>query len=213
MTGAHTVRLLASDAHHLVCVFPYLAFSKLNSAKRLVDRWLCDVSELEAVFLQYPAVKYEPLDSLYIVLKCLGALSPPLVEELCCGRHDWKGVVTAAGLVAMLPEPQYRESIAGAEVGPLNQWLVELALCEIDGALWQRDPDLQATLRALRAWIVRVPRPQLEVRRDTRAVGSDQYAEARLAVAVAYERGGVQAARAVLQQFPFLLEPGGGGRQ
>lgn len=195
------------DVHDLIGAFPYLALSKPNSAKGLLNRWLRDVSELEAIFLQYPAVKYEPLDSLYVVLKCVGALCPSLVEELCCGRHNWRGVVTAAGLVALLPDAQYRESIAGAEVGPINQWLIELALCEIDGALWQPDPELQTSLRALRAWIARVPRPESGVRRDRRASGVGQYAQARLAVAAAYKNGGVQAARAVLQRFPFLLEP------
>jgi len=207
---ADAARLSESDVHDLIRAFPYQAFSKPNSAKGLLNRWLRDVSELEAIFLQYPAVKYEPLDSLYIVLKCGGALCPPLIEELCCGRYDWRGVVTAAGLVALLPDAQYRESIAGAEVGPINHWLVELALCEIDGALWQRDPELQAILRALRAWLVRVPRPESGVRHDRRAPEIGQYAEARLAVAAAYKSGGVQAARAVLQRFAFLLGPEAG---
>ena len=198
------------DADELIRAFPYLAFSKPNSAKGLLSRWLRDVSELESIFLQYPAVKYEPLDSLYVVLKCVAGLCPDLIEALCRGRHTWRGVVTAAGLVALLPDAKYRESIAGVEVGPINQWLVELALCEIDGVLWQRDPELQATLRALRAWIVRVPRPESRVRLDTRPPGAGQYADARLAVAQAYKNGGVEAARAALQRFPFLLEPEAG---
>lgn len=184
---------LEDDVWDLLRCFPCLGFAKPAGARRLIAGWLRDVSELEAVFLQYPALKYEPLEPLYLLLKCLGALSPELVEDLCAGRYTWRGLVLAAALAALAPEARYRPSLAAASGGQENQWLVDLALCQIDGREWAADPDFQAALRRLGATLARVPWPATPLRPYPNEAECQRHAQQAQRVKAAYTTGGLAA--------------------
>ena len=138
---------------------PCLAVAKPGACRTYLARRLRDGIELEAMLAQFPAVQYEPLDQHYALLRCLGGLCEALVSDLCA--HDgWRGIMQASLLVALAPGMQYRQHLSDARArAPNNQWLVDLALCEIDGTIWREDPTLQDLVRRLRGVLPRSLRP------------------------------------------------------
>ena len=160
------MHLLQSDVLRLLSQIPYLTIGKQASAKTFVAAMVRDGEELNAILMQFPEVQYEPLDQHYELLKCMGALSEELVSDLCTD-YTWRGVVWAAWLVALAPASQYRPHLASAhaDVSRHNQWLVELALAEIDSTTWQPDIELQALVQRLRTLLSRISPPKIALRR------------------------------------------------
>ena len=189
------MHFLESDVLRLLSKIPYLTIGKQASAKTFIAAMVRDGEELNAILMQFPEVQYEPLDQHYELLKCMGALGEELVSDLCID-YTWRGVVWAAWLVALAPAPQYRPHLvsAHASVSRHNQWLVELALAEIDGATWQPDMELQGLVQRLRNLLSRISPPKIALRR---VPSKQQLALAeveRQKVVFAYRSGGLDAA-------------------
>ena len=199
------MHLLERDVLRLLSQIPYLTIGKQASAKTFITAMVRDGEELNAILMQFPEVQYEPLDQHYELLKCMGALSEELVSDLCTD-YTWCGVVWAAWLVALAPAPQYRAHLASAHAGVSrhNQWLVELALGEIDSTTWQPDIELQALVQRLRTLLSRISPPKIALRRMP---STQQLALAeieRQKVVSAYRSDGLDAALRELKRSQIL---------
>ncbi|MGH8025328.1 MAG: hypothetical protein ACREO0_01250 [Pseudoxanthomonas sp.] len=150
-TRISMARLCEEETQRLLSHIPYVALAKQGNAKRHVERLVRDAEELEPMLLRYPQVKYQPLDPHYVLLKCMANLDAAFISDLC-NHLDWRGVVFAGWFAALQPDTAYRASlIAALGKSQQNDWLLELALAEIDGRSWTPDPDLQRSLRRLRS--------------------------------------------------------------
>lgn len=140
-----------AETWRLLSYIPYLRLAKAGSAKHYLGRLVRDAEELKTMLLRYPQVKYEPLDPHYVLLKCMANLDAPFIDDLC-NLSDWRGVVFASWFAALRPDAAYRNSLA-ATLGKSqqNDWLLELALAEIDDRIWTPDPELQQSIRRLRS--------------------------------------------------------------
>lgn len=148
-TRISMARLGEGETGRLLGHIPYVTLAKQGSARRHVERLVRDAEELEPMLSRYPQVKYEPLDPHYVLLKCMANLDAAFIDGLCT-HFDWRGVVFAGWFAALRPDPAYRKSLAAA-LGKYqrNDWLLELALAEIDDRIWTPDPDLQQSIRRL----------------------------------------------------------------
>jgi hypothetical protein len=150
-TRISMARLGEEETGRLLGHIPYVTLAKQGSAKRYAERLVRDAEELEAMLLRYPQVKYEPLDPHYVLLKCMANLDAAFIDDLC-HDFDWRGLVFAGWFAALQPRAAYRKSlIAAAGNSRQNDWLLELALAEIDGNTWVPDPDLQRLIHRLRS--------------------------------------------------------------
>jgi hypothetical protein len=188
------MQLLQSDVLNLITQIPYLYLAKQSATKRFIGRLIEDGAELTAILAQFPAVQYEPLDQHYVLLRCLGVLSEELISDLCLD-YTWRGIVLASWLVALAPEARYRKHLKAASARvPHNQWLVELAIAEIDGVTWNTDAELQGQIQHLRTLLSVAPRPAIVFRR---APGPQQFAQVeaeRERIKSAYLAGGLHTA-------------------
>lgn len=147
---------------------------------------------------QFPAVLYEPLEQHYLWLHCLGGLSEDFISDLCA-HYTWRGIVAAALLAALAPDVRYRPYLATAyEQVPHNQWLIGLALAEIEHTEWRVDPDFQAAVRRLRAQLQPLHKP-VPVLRQKPADGP-QVESIRTLLKSAYHGGGLEASRQILKK-------------
>ncbi|MDR6841429.1 hypothetical protein [Pseudoxanthomonas sacheonensis] len=150
-TRISMTRLGEEETQRLLDHIPYVTLAKQGNAKRHVERLVRDAEELESMLLRYPQVKYEPLDPHYVLLKCMANLDATFIDDLC-NHFDWRGVVFAGWFAALRPDITYRESLVAAlGKSQRNDWLLELALAEIDNRIWALDPDLQQLIRRLRS--------------------------------------------------------------
>ena len=158
-TRISMARLGEEETGRLLGHIPHVTLAKQGSAKRYAERLVRDAEELEPMLLRYPQVKYEPLDPHYVLLKCMANLDAAFIDDLC-DHFDWRGVVFAGWFAALRPDAAYRESlIAALGKSQPNDWLLELALVEIDDRIWTADPDLQQSIRRLRSCL----HPLLEI--------------------------------------------------
>lgn len=149
-TRISMARLGEEETWRLLSHVPYATLAKQGNAKRHVERLVRDAEELESMLLQYPRVKYEPLDPHYVLLKCVASLDAAFIDDLC-NHFNWRGVVFAGWFAALRPDTAYRKSLVAAlGKSQQNDWLLELALAEIDGKIWAPDPELQRSMRRLR---------------------------------------------------------------
>ncbi len=191
------------DESHISRLFgqvPYARLANLSSAKELVRAMVRDGKELDAVFRQFPSLKYEPLDQHYVLMKCLGVVGEELIADLCT-HYTWRGVVWASWVCALTPNVAYRKHLMLARHRlQRGEWLVDLALSEVDGITWAGDPEMQVLTRQLGAMLSRVPIEKSELkRRPSESEVLVSNAE-RIQVAHAYRTGGATAALAVIQQ-------------
>lgn len=150
-TRISTTRLGEEETGRLLGHIPYVTLTKQASTRRYVERLVSDAEELEPMLSRYPQVKYEPLDPHYVLLKCMANLDAAFIDDLC-NHPDWRGVVFAGWFAALRPDAAYRKSlIAAVGKSRQNDWLLELALAEIDGSTWVPDPDLQRLIHRLRS--------------------------------------------------------------
>ena len=183
---------------------PYWRLMRQPEARRFVDLLVRDGEELAGALHQFPETRYEQLDSHYHLLSCLGAMDEDLIADLCT-HYAWQGVVWAAWLCVLAPDPRYRRHLLGAGTrAPHNRWLIELALCENDEKIWPADAPMQAQARRLRAILAEVTPCRVVLRR--RPVGFEACVLRRESAEVtrAYRSGGLPAARAVIEDSRVL---------
>jgi hypothetical protein len=188
-----------SDVLRLVQQIPWSRFMKPESALRFWARLRDDGIELAHILRQFPAVKYQPLDTLYACARAVAALDEKLVADL--SRHySWQGVVQASFLAALRPDAAYAVHLQQARAHvPRNQWIVDLALDEIQDATCDRYPEHQKALRALRELVAGLPQPPAHPRPGPTADESMQLKIAAAEIADAYRVGGASHARAALE--------------
>lgn len=196
------MNFLESDVLHLVSPVPYLQLAKRPSAERYIQRLATDATELEGILAQYPSVLYAPLEPHYALVRVLGVLNEELVEDLTL-HYTWRGVVWAAWLAMLAPQRTYRRHLLAARSrAPRNQWLVDLALAEIEARMV--DPDLQGNVRKLRRVLRLAPRPETKLRAAPTARQIEQLEREREKVRMAYRSGGSSGANRELAACPTL---------
>lgn len=192
-----------NDVMRLLSRMPHLTLGKPCSAKQYISSLVHNGIELQAVLGRFPEVWYEPLDQHYAVLQCLSALSEELVDDLCSFQYSWHGVVSAAFLVVLAPDVRYRQYLTAARHKvPRHQWLVDLALAEIDQVTWNADMEIQTLAQHLRDLLskVRAPESKVSLRSAPTEVELELLRVEREKVRRAYHSGGLGAAqKAVLE--------------
>ncbi|UVH55349.1 hypothetical protein NWF24_21220 [Variovorax paradoxus] len=187
-----------SDVLRLLHDVPYFRFMKAESALRFWTQLRDDGLELTHILHQFPSVKYQPLDMLYACARAAASLDEELISDLTTD-YSWQGVVHASFLAALQPHAAYSSYLRRArDKAPHNEWIVDLALCEIRGSLCERHSEHQRVIRELREVIANVPKQATNLRRGPTADELLQLQSATAAVADAYRKGGAAQARAVL---------------
>jgi len=86
---------------------------------------------------------------------------PHLREQI-----DRRGTVVASWLACLCSQPGYTAALqaAQAHTPAHNKWITELALADIQGALWPGHPRLQGAIRELRQRLNTVAHPHFVIR-------------------------------------------------
>ncbi|NHZ34745.1 hypothetical protein [Massilia rubra] len=196
--------LNSDDVFALMRCMPSRCLQTMNAVRNYVTPLVRDGEELAETLAQYPSLKYEPLDQHYVLLKLLGGMSEALMSDLNSASMCGMGVPYAAFLVALAPDPVYRTHLFVLyDQLPRGQWLIDLALAEIDGRQWDVDPALQQLIHRLRAVLARAPLPSTVFRPafDFRQVEAE-----RELVRAAFRAGGVDAAIDTYARTQFLSQ-------
>jgi hypothetical protein len=189
-----------TQVHRMVDDLQYMQFASLERTASFVGKLLQDIRALQPIFNAYQEVRYEPLDYHYVLLKYIGALNTELVEDLCSGHYTWRGTVVASWLACLCPQPGYTAALqaAQAHTPAHNKWITELALADIQGALWPGHPRLQGAIRELRQRLNTVAHPHFVIRP---ALSPSELAQLQLEqqrILAAYRLGGRAAATQAL---------------
>jgi hypothetical protein len=177
-----------------------LRIARESSATAFVSQLLRDARELRAIWADYPRVRYQPLDDHYVLLKYLSALNADLLDDLCSGHHAWRGIVAASWLASLRPQPRYEAPLRSAwdSTPAQNQWLVALALAQVQGRTWAGSAPLQSAMHALGRVLDSAVRPDFSFSPAPTAIEIERLEVKRQQVLDAYRAGGRFAARRVL---------------
>lgn len=128
-------RYLGIDVWRLMEAVPHFSLAKASDGLRFLKKLDRDCRELQSVLRQYPGVKYEPLDFVYVSIQSLAVLNEDLVADLT-RRYQWHGIVWAAWLAALSPDEKFVPLLQDAfKRAPHNKWIIDLALSQITGAI------------------------------------------------------------------------------
>jgi hypothetical protein len=123
------------DVWRLMDAVPHFSLAKAGSGLCFLRKLDRDCGELQSVLLQYPFVKYEPLDFVYVSIQSLAVLNENLVADLT-RRYQWRGIVWAAWLAALSPDEKFVPLLQDAfKRAPHNTWIIDLALSQITGVI------------------------------------------------------------------------------
>lgn len=180
-----------SDVWALLEPIPCTHIAKEKSMLRLLQKMHRDAQELENVLNLFPKVRYEPLEMHYAISKATAVVDEKLISDLTSG-FGWRGVVYAAFLAALNPMTQFASYLRIARDGvPHNQWLVDLALREIEDDATSEPSAHQLLIRAIRGILPAYPRECIRLREWPIGEKLDQLKMARDAVVAAYRKNGV----------------------
>ena len=190
---------LPRDVDQMLSGIHYLALARASSASHFLER-LVDQGERYREFLQrYAEVRIEPLDYYYVSLRCLGALTVELIEDLCA-NYTWRGVVAASWLVCLSPRREFRPPLQDARFrAPRNQWIVDLALAETEGAEVPGFERIHRYVRMIRVLMKGLPRPATMLRRAPDKASQNVLKLQTERIRREYKRGGVSAARSAIE--------------
>lgn len=140
-----------SDLRFLFVAFPFLKVAHRNTTKQLLDFQIQEGSELCYLLKKYPEVLYERLDFFYICLKALSILDVDVIDDLS-SCYGWQGVVIASWFSALNPAKDFYEPLKKSRLltPTYNQWIIDLALSEIEKSAFEPDLELQSRLREFR---------------------------------------------------------------
>ncbi len=194
---------LEADVGRLVLDIPYARLLKPSSAMSYWSSLCTDARELASVLHDYPRVRYAPLEPLYLCARAVASLDVHLVEDLST-HWTWKGVVCAAFLCSLKPEKQYRTHLLSArDHAPHSQWLIDLAIGEIDGSAITAYEPHQECLRELRAVIEGIPTQRVPLRPGPKKGELSLLSSTAKSITKAYKVGGVSAARSAIDESPW----------
>lgn len=194
---------LEADVGRLVLDIPYARIMRPSGAMTYWSSLCTDAMELASILHDYPQVRYEPLEPLYVCARAVASLDVHLVEDLST-HWTWRGVVCAAFLCSLKPEKQYRTYLLNArEHAPHGQWLIDLAIGEIDNSPIAAYAQHQECLRELRAVVEDIPAQRVPLRLGPQQRELSLLRSKAEAIAQAYKLGGVSAARAAIDESPW----------
>ena len=137
-----------NDLQFLFREFPYLKVARVDTVKRFLDFQIQLGLDLLFLLKEYPDHRYEQLEFYNICLKGLSILDEDIIADLT-SKYSWQGIVVASWFSILNPSNIFYEYLKNVrQVTPkYNQWIVDLALAEIDGTIFVEDKDLQLKLR------------------------------------------------------------------
>jgi hypothetical protein len=187
------------DVLRLIDMAPLPRLMRSASAEGFLRSIVLSGEELDSMLKRYPNVQYEPLDFFYVCVRNLAALSEELVHDL--SRHyGWRGIVWAAFLVSLSPSSACRDILVTArESAPHNQWILDLAIAEIDGSPCVGLESHHELIRRLRDLVRGMTRPTVFLRRAPTAAEAAILNEQALSIRHQYQQGGSAAALKALK--------------
>ena len=206
--GATPLPNYATDeATRFVADLDPLTWSRRTSAARWLTRMVDTAEALRPVLRQFPAVKYEPLEAHYALLRALGTLDEKLVCDLC--HHlGWRGAAVAAWLALLQPCLAYAAPLrAGGRAAPGCHWITELAAAACEGRSVRDDDGLLPRVHRLRAVLDGVPRPRVPLRRYPNEAERAAFVAAQARVRATYRTGGLTQALALARKEGLLDGP------
>lgn len=193
----------ASDVLALLEPIPCVHIARENNALRFLQEVHRDVQELRSVLSQFPDVLYEPLEMHYAISKAIAAVDEKLISDLT-SSFGWRGVVYAAFLAAFRPMVQFADYLRIARNGvPHNQWLIDLALREIEGCAEPRPGGHQSLIRAIRATLPAYPCEHIRLREWPTGEKLVQLKLAEDAIVAAYRKYGANEAISEIKSSPW----------
>lgn len=192
-----------SDVLALLEPIPCVLIAREDNALRLLQKMHRDIQELRSVLSHFPDVLYQPLEMHYAVSKAIAAVNEKLISDLT-SNFGWGGVVYAAFLAAFRPMMPFADylRIARNRV-PQNQWLVDLALREIEGC---SDPEVgghQSLIRAIRATLPSYPGEHIHLREWPIGEELAQLNLEKDAIAAVYRKNGASEAISEIKSSPW----------
>lgn len=179
---------------------PYFKVMGAAGAQRYLTKLVRDGEELAHMLRSFPAVLYLPLDDHYACLVCQGATTEELIEDLCDPMLGigWRGIVGASWLVALTPDSAFKKTLLDSRPrASKNEWLVDIAINEVDGVTSDSHPEIQRLIRQVRASLAGIPRP---TRAFLPAKPISYFETLQADVATAYGAGGAKAAIAEIEK-------------
>ena len=181
----------------------YLSLAKPDSAVEVLEKMVRNLTQLRAVFHQYPAVQMEPLEFEYGCISALRSLDMDLMEDLVT-HHTWRGIVVASFLVSLKPDPRYGPLLLSArDKVDINRWLVDIALCQVNQEDCCLHPQHQQLLTEAGTRLADVQGMPARIRRAPTAEQRLEMEKEAEAVRAAYRARGADAALEVLQRSPW----------
>lgn len=192
-----------SDVLVLLEPIPCEHIARENNALRFLQNVHRDAQELESVLSRFPGVRYEPLEMHYAISKAIAAVDEKLISDLT-SNFGWRGVVYAAFLTAFRPAVQFADYLRLARDGvPHNQWLVDLALREIEECSGPSQGEHQLLIRAIRAVLPAYPCEHTLLREWPTGEKLAQLNLARDAIVEVYQKNGANAAISAIKSSPL----------
>jgi hypothetical protein len=190
------------DVFKLVNLIPRAWYRSEDSFKLFLEDTVELGEELKDILNLYPDVLCEPLDNYYLLLRALGTISEDLIFDLCTFNPQ-KCAAFAAFLTCLKPEESFKKyltTVKGTLAHKSADWIIELAIAEINGVSWQLFPEISLLLHNLRNLFKGLNIPKVEMRKMWTSEEIEAFAEKQLMVKKVYKEQGTDAALAMIKQ-------------
>lgn len=164
-------------------------------------------NELKDILNLYPTVLCEPLDNHYTLLRALGSTNEDLIFDLC-NFYQQRGITLAAFLSCLKPSESYKNILLNVRNSLPNKndnWIIELALSEINGVSWQLFPEISTLLHNLRNSFKDLKVPKIEMRKMWTYEEIEAFAEKQMLVKKVYREQGTDAALALIKELKLEI--------
>lgn len=158
--------------------------------------------ELKDILNLYPNVLCEPLDNHYTLLRALGSTNEDLIFDLC-NFYQQRGITLASFLVCLHPSESYKNILLNVRNSLPNKndnWIIELALSEINGVSWQLFPEISTLLHNLRNSFKELKVPRIEMKKMWTYEEIEAFAEKQMLVKKLYREQGTDAALTLIRE-------------
>jgi hypothetical protein len=190
------------DVFALVNLVPKGWYRSENSLNIFLKDTIELGEDLKDILNLYPNVLCEPLDNHYILLRALGSINEDLIFDLCT-FNPHKCSAFAAFLACLKPEQAYKKYIITAKESLVNKkdnWIMDLAIDEINGVSWQSFPEISTQLYNLRNSLTSLKIPKIEMRKMWTTQEIEDFAAKQALVKKVYKEEGADAALAIIKE-------------
>jgi hypothetical protein len=194
------------DVFKLVSLIPKSWYRSEDSLKFFLEDTVDLGEKLKDILHLYPNVLCEPLDNHYTLLRAIGSINEGLISDLCV-FHPHKLTNLAAFLSCIKPEQSHKNYLIGARDTLINKkdnWIVELAIAEINGVSWQSFPELSTLLYNLRNSLKDLKVPKVVMRKMWTTEEIEAFAEKQMLVKKVYREQGTDAALALIKELKLI---------